>query len=109
MHRGHFGDFDEHDFRTYGCLARTETFRMRRLFCLIWKKTILSSVYSIIKMPVTAFPSAGTSGSAVFVCVFYTVWTDQLLDALLCILNLWLFLRTDLGPDVKSFVAQLHF
>lgn len=39
MHHGHFGDFDEHDFRTCGCLAQLETFRMRRLFCLIWKKT----------------------------------------------------------------------
>lgn len=39
----------------------------------------------------------------------FTVWTDLLLDALVCILNLWLSLWTDLGPDVKSSAAHLRF
>ena len=71
----------------------------------------LPSVYTIIKMPVTALSFAGTpcSAASMHVCVCQTVWIDQLLDALLCVLNLWLALGTDLGPDVRSSVAHLRF
>lgn len=40
--------------------------------CIVWvgKNNTLPSVYTIIKMPVTALSSAGTSGSAASVCVW---------------------------------------
>lgn len=81
--------------------------------CSVWvgKNNAFPSVYTIIKMPVTALSPAGTSGSAASVrlcmCVCFTV--DQLLDALLRILNLWLSLRTDLWADVKSSAAHVRF
>ena len=57
--------------------------------------------------------SAGTPGSAGPVCVCvsvcFKVRNDQLLDALLCILNVWLSLLADLGPDVKFSGSHLRF
>lgn len=93
-------------------VSQRENCRMRRLFCLSWKKQCFPFCLYIIKIPVTVLSSAGTPGSAAcmhVLCVCFVVWIGQLLYSLLCILNLWLLLWTDLGPDVKSSAAHLCF
>lgn len=70
--------FDEHDFEDVWVSGSAWDFQNERIVLFeLEKNNTLLSVYTIITMPVTALPSAGTPGSAasmhVCVCV-YSCW-----------------------------------
>lgn len=100
-----------------GCLAQREMFRMKRLFSLSWNKQDSPLCLYYNHNACHCFPvpePLALLHLCTYVCVrmcvwCFTIWTDQLLDALLHILNIWLSLLADLGPDVKSSAAHLRF
>lgn len=87
---------------TLGC------FRMKKivLFAFGKEKNRLCLQY---KKPVAALSSAGITCSTASVCVCILCWPEQLLDALLCTLNIWLSLQDHLSSDVKTSASHLHF
>lgn len=81
----------------------------RKLFCLLLEKKKKQAVFTVQETCCCSFLCWNCLLCCIPVRVCILCWPEQLLDALLCTLNIWLSLQDHLSSDVKTSASHLHF